>query len=372
MRFLRFSYIIPRLILLVLFVLATEIGSGYLLRWALVTGGESAVGARVDITSVKSSLLDTRVLVRNISVANPSKPMQNLFEADRIEVDFNSHALLRKKLIADYGVVSGLQLGTARQTSGSLPERSPTDASSPAANWASPIAKQYADAWLTDLDARLANDLEQQFESVRLAEALGQRWPQKYQQLESQALAIKTEAKKLEQDVRAGAGRIRCDTWNSSRTCPAAWRYCASSLLACKPKWPSFPINLRPTVPQFKRLASTTSSLSANSLNLATSMPSRYRIIYLGSKLRPPWAKPWAGSAGRETLCHHVAKSPTSRPCAVTMSYSPDASNYPTCSSRRCGSMAPLGWAVSRSTWLASSVTGRPSRIGIRGPPPWN
>ncbi len=202
MRYLRLSYIVPRVLLLVLFLLATEIGSGYLIRWGLIAGGQAAVDAKVEIGTVKSSLLETRVTVRDVAVANPRSPLKNLFVADRIEVDFDSHSLLRKKFVVDYGIVGGLEFGTDRQTSGVLPEdqRQDNDISPP--SWAVPIATRYADAWLSDLESRLSSDVQQKFQSVRLAEELGQRWPEKYKQLEVQARSIKAEAKQLEQDVR--------------------------------------------------------------------------------------------------------------------------------------------------------------------------
>ncbi len=202
MRFLRFSYIVPRLLLFVVVFLATEVGSGHLLQWGLVAGGEAAVGARVDIGRVQSSLLESRMLVRDIAVANPHDPMRNLFEADRFEVDLNSAALLRKKLVAEYGVVSGLQFGTERDTSGALPARTHTGDDASAPLWVAPVANQYADAWLSGLESRLTDDLHQQFQSVRLAVELGQRWPRKYRQLEEQARYIQSAAKSLEQEVQ--------------------------------------------------------------------------------------------------------------------------------------------------------------------------
>ena len=202
MRFFRFSYIVPRVALLAVLLLATEVGSGYLLRWALITGGQATLGAKVEIGKVKSSLLETRVLVREAAVANPRSSMKNLFEADRIEVDFNSSALLRKKLIADYGIISGLEFGTDRQTSGELPESEVPDHVDESPSWVTPIAERYAENWLGDLESRLNTDIHQQFRSVRLAKQLGDRWPQKYKQLEKRALAIKANAKKLEQEVR--------------------------------------------------------------------------------------------------------------------------------------------------------------------------
>lgn len=202
MKFLRFGYIVPRLVLLALVFLATEVGSGYAIRWAMVVSGEAAVGARVEVESVKSSLLETRLAIRNVAVANPRKPMTNLLEADRIEIDFDSNALLRKKLIAEYAVVSGLEFSTQREASGALPGAEPADGGSAAPSWIAPVASKYAEAWVADLESRFDADLRQQLESVRLAEELAQKWPGKYKSLEAKAKLLKAEAKQLEQDVR--------------------------------------------------------------------------------------------------------------------------------------------------------------------------
>lgn len=202
MRFLRFSYLVPRLILLVLLLLATEVGSGYALRHFIVSSGQSVVGAKVNVGPVKASMLETRVLIRDVAVANPNAPMTNLFEANRIEIDFDSGALLRKKLIAEYGVVSGLEFGAQRETSGELPDAGAQQSTSADANWLQPAASDLAGKWIDDLQQRVSGDLEAQFESVRLAEDLAKRWPMKYERIEQRAAALKAEAKQLEQTVR--------------------------------------------------------------------------------------------------------------------------------------------------------------------------
>ena len=202
MRFLRFSYIVPRLVLLVVLLLLTEVGSGYLLQWGMVSTGEATVGAKVEVESVKSSLLDTRVLVKNVAIANPQSPMRNLVEAERMEIDLNSNALLRKKLIADYAVISGLQFDTERTTSGALPDAPEVLDAEVNEGWLMPLAKESGAEWLSDIESRLSDDLAEQFESVRLAEQLSEQWPQKYKDLEAKAKAIKAQAKQLEEDVR--------------------------------------------------------------------------------------------------------------------------------------------------------------------------
>lgn len=202
MRFLRLSYIVPRLVLLAMLLLATEIGSGYMLRYLIATIGQSVVGAKVDVGPVKASLLETRLLVRDLAVANPNAPMSNLLEAERVEIDFDSSALLRKKLIAEYGVVSGLEFGAHRETSGELPTAVAELSSDAEPGWIQPAASDLAGKWIDDLQHRISGDLESQFESVRLAEGLVERWPIKYAEIEARAAALKQEAKQLEQTVR--------------------------------------------------------------------------------------------------------------------------------------------------------------------------
>ena len=174
--------------------------------------------------------------------------MKNLFEADRIEVDFNTSALLRKKLIADYGIVSGLEFSTPRQTSGELPDSDPNAEGSHAPSWAAPMAKQYAEAWFNDFESRLTTDLQQQFQSVRLAEDLAQRWPKKYKQLENAAKAIKADAKQ----ARAGCSRREAKPAAARGIpCPGTRPGGGSApptCAACKQKWNSCPTNWPPIV----------------------------------------------------------------------------------------------------------------------------
>ena len=61
MQILRLGYVVPRLVALVLVYLLAEVGSGYLLRWSVESGGSAAVGAKVDLVGAKVSLLDTQL-----------------------------------------------------------------------------------------------------------------------------------------------------------------------------------------------------------------------------------------------------------------------------------------------------------------------
>lgn len=197
MRWLRLNYVVPRIALLVVLYLLAEVGSGYLVRWGIVTGGSAAVGAKVEVANAKASLLETQLQLTELKITNPQSPMKNLVEVDRIDLDFNTTALLRRKLVADYGIVSGIAFDTDRDHSGAI-EKSP--ASNAQSSWLRLKSAKVATAWLDGVEDRLTTDIRSQLQSIQLAEQLSEKWPSRYQQLQSQAEAIKADARRLEEE----------------------------------------------------------------------------------------------------------------------------------------------------------------------------
>ena len=64
MKVIRWTYALPRLALVIVVILALRLGLDPLLRWTIVTSGEAAVGAKVEIGEVASSLLEGEVVLR--------------------------------------------------------------------------------------------------------------------------------------------------------------------------------------------------------------------------------------------------------------------------------------------------------------------
>src|SRR5690606_26960191 len=163
-------------------------------------GGSAAVGAKVEVGQSKASLLETRLLLTGIEVANPKSPMKNLVEADRLDIDFSTTALLRKKLVAEYGILSGLAFATDREVSGALAQEPESDQPP---SWLTQKSGKLTGAWFDNLAERFEGDLRGELKSVQLAEQLAAKWPAKYQQLEANAKAIKADAKRLEDEWKA-------------------------------------------------------------------------------------------------------------------------------------------------------------------------
>jgi uncharacterized protein (TIGR03545 family) len=202
MQILRLTYVVPRLLLLLVLLAIAEVGLGYATHWLIESAGQAAWGARVEVGSTKASLLQTRIQLESLVAANPQVALKNLIEAERIDIDFDSASLLRKKLIAPYGEITGIRFDTDRTTSGLLPESPPHDATEGKSSWLSDEAALYARNWLEGVEQRLSQDLRRDLQSIELAEQLAERWPEKYESLRARARQIKQDAKFLSDNAK--------------------------------------------------------------------------------------------------------------------------------------------------------------------------
>lgn len=198
----RWSYIIPRAIVAVLFFLFASYGVHPLLHWSMVTVGQTATGAKVDLDSVRLSLAGGDLELGAMQVTNPKSPMKNLFEFSSATFDLDSDALLRKRLVITQGRITGLEFGSDRETSGEL-EKPPEE---PEADEApSQIAtglRNLGDRWLENTADRLQSDVRERFESVRVTEDLIERWPAEYARLKQQADDWKARIENLQRAVQ--------------------------------------------------------------------------------------------------------------------------------------------------------------------------
>jgi len=185
----RWSYLVPRLIVLGVLVAALWLGLNPLVRWLVVSAGETATTAKVEIGPLDVSLWRGQLRMQEVRVANPASPMKNLLEARDVALAVEPEPLLRRKVIVREARVSGLRFNTERETSGALDLDS---------EWLPGMAaKQVArlsQPWLAPLPDLLKQELArqvEQFESVRLARELAERWPAEYRQMEDRIDTVK-------------------------------------------------------------------------------------------------------------------------------------------------------------------------------------
>jgi len=214
----RWSYLLPRLALAVMLLVAAWWLKDPLLRWLVVESGEEFVRAKIDVGQLRTSVVQTELELRDIAVADPRATMKNLFEAESLRLSVEKLPLANRKLVIREGEIHGLRFGTERTTSGELGPRwlpripgltFPGDEIRDVATQVEARARQLLQQWLGLCGGLLDQQLDREFEqleSVRLARELGQRWQAEYQRWEAQLAGDKARIDQVRRNVQSPDG----------------------------------------------------------------------------------------------------------------------------------------------------------------------
>ncbi|NTV53080.1 MAG: hypothetical protein HGA76_08730, partial [Candidatus Firestonebacteria bacterium] len=93
----RWKYVIPALVILILLAVFDLFFLDTLLRWGIQAGGQFAFGAKVEVAGVKTRLANLSLSVNGLQVADKNAPMKNLFSVDAMSFALEPVPLLSKK-----------------------------------------------------------------------------------------------------------------------------------------------------------------------------------------------------------------------------------------------------------------------------------
>ena len=149
----RWTYIIPRIIILLLIFIAVWVGADPLSRRVVVQRMQQATKSKVDVGTLRWNLSDQKLLLKDIAVGDRRDPMQNLFQADMIYLDLDWPALINRQVVINHGQTSRLMFGTPRTNSGALPQHETPDSASPYQPLAIAVGTlpPYSQQWLDKL-----------------------------------------------------------------------------------------------------------------------------------------------------------------------------------------------------------------------------
>ena len=199
---LRWGYVLPRLAIVAVLYVAARFGLDPLLQYSIVATSEATLGAKVDVATVSTSLIDGQIVIDGLAATNPRRPMHNLAAAERLQLDIDMTALLKKRFVVKNGLIRGLQLDSERATSGAI-EATPSEADAgpsmfdPMVNAASDAAV----AWFEGLRGRLEEDLEAKLATPRVLRELEDRWQAQYAALKKRADDLRAHSKQIEHEV---------------------------------------------------------------------------------------------------------------------------------------------------------------------------
>ncbi len=112
-----------RFVILGLLATVIWISKDAVIQYALVNQAERIVGAKIELDHLRLNSEDGRVFVKNIKIADPALPMQNLIQADLAYLRFNLNDLLNRRFVIEEGQIKGLIFNAPRTESGALSPR---------------------------------------------------------------------------------------------------------------------------------------------------------------------------------------------------------------------------------------------------------
>ena len=115
----RFSYLIPRIIIIALIAIGVFMSQDPLLQRLSISQLEKTTGAKVEIGELKYDLSTSKLMIKEFALADPLSPMRNFFQTDMAYLDVDLRNFADKQIVFR-GSMEGLVFGAPRTDSGAL------------------------------------------------------------------------------------------------------------------------------------------------------------------------------------------------------------------------------------------------------------
>lgn len=198
----RWTYIIPRLIIVGLLWGFLTYGVDPLLRYSTVTTFQSMTGAKVDVAVLTSTYFPPSFTIRGMAFASPSRQGKNIVEFDELHAKLEPHALSRRRFVIEDGHLDGLRFDTRRSDDGQLEITETTEETDP--SWISEKLTDLGDEWLSNLEEQIRSQLDpNSLETYRVGTSVYDKWDLRFDELVARAKALEPRAKSLRTDFDA-------------------------------------------------------------------------------------------------------------------------------------------------------------------------
>ncbi|MEQ9409359.1 MAG: TIGR03545 family protein [Fuerstiella sp.] len=201
----RWTYLIPRLIILGMIWAFMAFGFDPLLRYSATQTVQSITGARADIAHLQTGFFPPAVSVRSVALASHRKPGTNLMQFDEMRLTLAGDPLLRKSFVVDEAVVTGVRFGTSRNDNGQLDIEDASESAEPTIPpWLTEKLKDAGDRWLEDFMQQAERQLDPNvLESYRVGNELYAKWDARFDEMNQRVSAARAELETLRQQIDA-------------------------------------------------------------------------------------------------------------------------------------------------------------------------
>ena len=121
----RWNYLLPRLVILILLILSIRIAANPVFKTILTASLETMFNAQVDIDKSEINFFPPQISISRIEIADPRKDKgdSNLIKADAIKLHLDLDSLLHRELVINEASIHGILLDSDRERSERLLER---------------------------------------------------------------------------------------------------------------------------------------------------------------------------------------------------------------------------------------------------------
>ncbi len=192
----RWTYLLPRLMIVVLLLIGLEYGVGPLLKWTLPFASRKARLADIEIDGLHLGLVSGRIDVRSVVVGRRVKDRSYSVHWDRMVGQVDRQALVHGQWHIDRLKMTGLRwderesLADVRDEAGSM---------IPAADWMQSRGREVVADWTSLVASRLGDAAYEQLETVRVARELRGKWETELDRQEERLRRWKFFADQLQQ-----------------------------------------------------------------------------------------------------------------------------------------------------------------------------
>lgn len=200
----RWRYITTRLLIVAFVLLLVRWGLGPVATYVTVRGLQEATSAKVEIEESHIGFFPPRITYTDLRIADPrdGKEMKDAFRAESIDLIVDANALLHRRWIAREGKITGMQIGSDRETSGKL-DIDPSQVGDPSSGSAGMLGTFLRGA--TDQLGEHADAVIGGMETVRKSKEIRTRWEREYNQLAQRARSLE----KRVREIRDSATEVR-------------------------------------------------------------------------------------------------------------------------------------------------------------------
>ncbi|MCX7905648.1 MAG: hypothetical protein N2446_02980, partial [Elusimicrobiales bacterium] len=200
----RYSYIIPRLLILLVIYLFFYLFFDKLLKIGIEKSLETIFNAKVDIYRIKTSFLKGIFVIEKMEVGSSSDEFRNLFEFEKLIISLNVEQIFKKKFIIEEAKLNGLLFNGKRKTSAKITKKK-SMVDKHMLKY-SEIAKNFIVDKIYDIKTKGFEKIDfevNNLETVRLIDEIKAKKLTRYQEIYSdiESLNIDFKIKKFEEDI---------------------------------------------------------------------------------------------------------------------------------------------------------------------------